>query len=271
MPSIQQPDGRWTHTFSASWLSSFATCPEQARQRYFNLTPYTSNDYTALGNGLHAAIERSLRVKMGEVDGVGFDDGALYGLDKLMEIEAEPGFTYKKWDKDSIRAQFLQHLKTFHDEIYPITKPIAVEQEFDLQLFEDTFREVRLRGFIDYIDAELGVIDWKTSGAPYKPWEKERYEKQPTAYAWAWEQLSGQPVDAMRYVVFVHGKSPQTFEVKRNDGHIEWLRRQALAAARLIEANLSVWPMVDTGWHCSPKWCSAWDTCRGQFLGREPW
>jgi hypothetical protein len=75
----------------------------------------------------------------------------------------------------------------------------------------------------------------------------------------------------MRYVVFVHGKSPQTYVVKRNDGHIEWLKRQALAAARLIEANLSIWPMVDTAGTARPKWCSAWDTCRGQFLGDNPW
>lgn len=264
MPSTQQPDGRWQHTFSASWLSSFATCPEQARQRYFNLTPYSVNDYTALGSSLHRAIEVSLQAKIdGQTPTI--EIARHVAAVKFAEIEAEPSFEYVKWTAESAAVQLDKHIVTFFDEVLPITKPVAVEKEFNLSLFEDTFREVRLRGFIDYIDAELGVIDWKTSGAPYKPWEKERYEKQPTVYAWA------ENTDAMRYVVFVHGKSPQTFEVKRNDGHIEWLRRQALAAARLIEANLSIWPMVDSGWHCSPRWCSAWATCRGQFLGDNPW
>lgn len=264
MPSIQLPDGKWTHTFSASWLADFAKCPEQARQRYLNLTPWTASDYNALGSSLHRAIEVTLQTK---IDGgePTIEAARTAAMETLERIEAESGYEAKKWSPESLRVQLDKHIVTFWDEVLPICKPVAVEKSFDLPLFEDTFREVRLRGFIDYIDAELGVIDWKTTGQAHKVWEKERYEKQPTIYAWA------ENTDAMRYVVFVHGKAPQTYEVKRNPGHIEWLRRQALAAARLIEANLSVWPMVDSGWHCSPKWCAAWATCRGQFLGEQPW
>jgi hypothetical protein len=264
MPSIQQPDGTWAHTFSASWLSGFATCPEQARQRYFKLTPYTASDYTALGNSMHRAFEATLQAKIDGLEPT-LDGARKAALEKFDSIEAEPGFEYKKWNRESALVQLDKHIVTFWDEVLPITKPVAVEKAFDLPLYDDPMRSIRLRGFIDYIDAELGVIDWKSAGSPYKPWEKERYEKQPTVYAWA------ENTDAMRYVVFVHGKSPQTFVVQRNDGHIEWLKRQALAAARLIESNLSVWPMVDTSWVCSPKWCDAWATCRGLFLGDQPW
>jgi PD-(D/E)XK nuclease superfamily protein len=264
MPSTQLPDGRWEHTFSASWLTNFATCPEQARQRYLKLTPFTANDYTALGNGMHRAFEVSLQAR---IDGreITQEEACAAALAKFEEIAAEPGFEYKKWTHDSAITQMYQHIETFWAEIMPIAQPLAVEKEFNLPLLNDTFRSINLRGFIDCVDAELGVIDWKSAGSPYKQWEKERYEKQPTVYAWA------ENTDAMRYVVFVHGKAPQTFVVPRNDGHIEWLKRQALAAARLIEANISVWPMVDSGWHCSPKWCNAWATCRGQFLGDQPW
>lgn len=272
MPSIQLPDGRWEHTFSASWLSNFAVCPEQARQRYFKISEYSVNDYTALGSALHAGIEAALIAKK-DGDGPTPGNAAEVSYATIERIEAEPGFEYKKWDHDSVRVQLSDHLATFWNEIYPILEPKAIEQEFNLALHTDGFRSINLRGFIDYVDTDpnMGVIDWKTSGSPYKSWEKERYEKQPTVYPWAWEQLTGVPCDEMRYVVFVHGKSPQTFTVPRNPGHIEWLKRQALAAARLIEANLSIWPMVDSGWHCSPKWCAAWDTCRGQFLGSNPW
>jgi hypothetical protein len=273
VPSIQLPDGKWQHTFSASWLSDFATCPEQARQRYYKISPFDPSDYNALGSALHKAIEVSLQAKIdGQVATI--EAARAAALETLERIEAEPNYLPKneKWPTpEALRTQLDKHIVTFFEEVLPITQPIAVEQEFDLPLYEDTYRSIRLRGFIDYIDAELGVTDWKTSGSPYKTWEKERYEKQPTVYAWAWSELTGQPVDEMRYVVFVHGKAPQTFTVKRNDGHADWLRRQALAAARLVEANLSVWPMVDSGWHCAPKWCAAWATCRGQFLGEKPW
>lgn len=264
MPSIQLPDGRYQHTFSASWISNFAQCPEQARQRYYKLTPYKASDYTALGSALHKAFEVTLQAKI-DGDSLSHADAFDVALKTAEQIIAEPGFEFKKWTPESLETQILQHLQTFFNEIVPIAQPLAVEKPFDLPLYEDSMRMIHIRGFIDYIDAELGVVDWKTSGQHYKQWEKERYEKQPTVYAWA------ENTDAMRYVVFVHGKSPQTFEVKRNDGHIEWFKRQSLAAARLIEANLSIWPMVDSGWHCSPKWCDAWATCRGQFLGDQPW
>jgi len=270
MPSIQLPDGKWQHTFSASWLSAFADCPEQARQRYYNLTKYSVNDYTALGSALHKAIEVSLQAK---IDGSAptLEAARKAALEQFAVTASEAGFEYKKWTPESALVQLDQHLVTFWDEIMPISKPVAVEAEFNLQLFEDIYREVRIRGFIDYVDAELGITDWKSSGSPYKPWEKERYEKQPTVYPWAWSQLTGEDHHDMRYVVFVHGKAPQTFVVPRNEGHILWLKRQALAAARLIETNLSIWPMNDTSWKCSPKWCSAWSGCRGLFLGDNPW
>ena len=264
MPSIQLPDGRYQHTFSASWISNFAQCPEQARQRYYKISPYSASDYTALGSALHKAFEVSLQERIDGREPL-IEDSLSAALEVVGLIEDEAGFEYKKWTPESLRTQVSQHLTTFWDEILPIAQPVAVEKPFDLPLYEDPQRTIRIRGFIDYVDAELGVVDWKTSGQHYKVWEKERFEKQPTVYAWA------ENVDAMRYVVFVHGKSPQTFEVKRNPGHIEWFKRQSLAAARLIEANLSIWPMIDTSWACSPRWCNAWATCRGQFLGDQPW
>ena len=45
----------------------------------------------------------------------------------------------------------------------------------------------------------------------------------------------------------------------------------ARSAGTLISADLPVWPLNMTGWHCAPKWCGAWATCRGRFAGPDPW
>lgn len=263
MPSHQDPTGVYHHTFSASWLEQFAKCAEQARYRYFRLLPSGANEYTALGAAVHRGIETFLRP-------VDPDDRTAEAWDaaiaKLAAVESEEGYVNGgKWDHSQMVELLRQHLHTFKEEVYPGLEPVAVEQHFEREFYVDNFRTISLRGDIDYIDAQLGVVDWKTAGSPHKPWEKQKYAVQPTVYSW----VAG--TDSMRYVVFVHNKPPQTYIVTRTDEDVAWLRYVCLAAARHIEAHLPVWALNDSGWWCSRKWCPVYanNMCKGAFMKEE--
>lgn len=272
MPSHQNPDGTWHHLFSATWLETYARCPEQGRQRYYKLNQEGPSDYIALGGAVHAGIEEGIRTILDADPCEGTNSDTVHhlyarswdaALGKLFQVEGELGYHGDKWDHGQLVDLIRQHLTTFYDEVYPTLKPVAAEQTFERELHSDPFRTISIRGSIDYIDEDLGVIDWKTAGNPHKPWEKQRFAMQPTVYSW----IAG--ADGMRYVVFVHNKKPQTYEVSRTEQHTEWMRFQALQAARLIESGLPVWTPNDQGWWCSAKWCPAWDNCKGMFIKEE--
>lgn len=266
MPSHQSPEGRWHHTFSASWLKDFATCPEKARRRYFGITPNVPTSYTALGSAVHAGIEYEIR---GLLDGTATDRDGMLGVafDTMTSIMGEPGYVGN--DKMPVRSLVEQHLDTFSGQTLPHLNPLVAEEKFDLELYADAFRTIRIRGAIDCVDRNLGVIDWKTAGSPHKQWEKQRYEVQPTVYTWAWNSLTGAQVDHMRYVVFIHDRGIQEYTVARSPEHVDWLKYQCVAAARMVESGLPVWTMNDSGWWCSKKWCAAWDQCKGSFVKEE--
>lgn len=260
MPSVQHGDGRWSHTFSASGLKSYLVCPEQGRRQYHKLMPWKSNEITTLGRAVHSGFEASLKEDLGPTPALrvaqhAFADGTL-----------EPGFEWVKYSPEQVALYIECHMASFYKEVRPKLGAVqAVEEPFDLPLHEDPFRTIRLRGIIDCVTAD-DVIDWKTAGSPHKVWEVERYAIQPTVYTWAWSQISGENRDALRYVVFVHGKGIQDYKVVRVPTAIEWLKFQAIQFARLIESDLPFWTMNDQGWHCAEKWCGAWSDCKGKYL-----
>jgi hypothetical protein len=266
VPSHQSPDGRWHHTFSASWLKDYATCPEKARRRYFNITAWHANSYTALGSAVHAGIEAALEPLVnGEVDPLGSAPafGAL--VTSLKTAANEPGYTGSMEYAEMLDLANVA-LEKFFDHTFPHMQPLVVEEKFDLPFYEDAFRSIRLRGAIDCVDRNLGIIDWKTAGSPHKVWEKERYEVQPTVYVWAWNKMHATNIDHMRYVVFVHNKGVQEYTVAPKEGAVDWLAFKALGAARHVESGLPVWATNDSGWWCSAKWCAAYEDCKGLFV-----
>lgn len=266
MPSVRNPDGTWVHTFSSSWMSTYAKCPEQARRRYFRLDPEGSSELTALGKAVHLAIEHMINQK---ADRRMLPAYQTFAKEEFVKATQVPGFQWVKYDQAACYTYISQHLTTFVDEILPGLQPVATEVPFDVEAYADVFRTVRFRGFIDYVDELTGITDWKTAGAPHKVWEKEKQDVQSVVYPWAWSILTKENDlhwRKLRYVVFLHGKGKQEYAIQRTVQHFEWLKHQALQAALLIEANLPHWTMNDSGWWCAEKWCSSWTNCKGKFL-----
>ena len=98
-------------------------------------------------------------------------------------------------------------------------------------------------------------------------WEKKRWDIQSTVYAFAAIQtgmIEPEPDGSTNFeFVVMHEDGVQRLVLARGPEHFAWLKSKVEALVLLIEAGLHTWPKQDNHALCSPKWCSAWDFCKG--------
>lgn len=184
--------------------------------------------------------------------------------------------TLKMTDGDMI-AEVDRLVHKWDTHVAPLVgEPLAVEHHFDIEwhrYFHPRFGEVviHLTGTIDCV-AKTQVWDWKTSGSKYKQWEKQRTAVQPTVYGWAAAQLGflDMPVDFTFAVLLRGSEDHQLVPVHRTERHMAWLFR---LVQPLIDLGLTAefgtdtpWPLNDTHFLCSEKWCPWWSICKGADL-----
>ena len=257
------------HTFRQSDLEAFYKCPHQFDLRRRNLLPRKETDATALGTSMHAGIEAVLRGECGLADGEQVAVEAWRALqDDVEYVQDKTAATVERKVRDCYGA--------WAQDVFPMLGgTVAVEHRFKVLLHSDQTRQLWLSGTIDYIDEALGLVDWKTAGRRYEEWEKRRFAIQPTVYSYAaWREglvdLDHLEMVPFTYAVMVKGRKQevQIVTVERGPQHWQWLTAQATRLANLIEAEVDAWPLNDQGWHCSPKWCTAWDSCKGGVLNQ---
>ena len=271
MSSRRLPDGRWEHRFRQSWLNTLSHCPEQARAQWlgeFDEDEHT--DSTALGTAVHAGIEVCLQEQADGQGPLDVDDCVEVAR---MELERIGEWKYTKYPYKRVPELAEKLVTTWYDHVRPHVRPSLVEHHFSHALHEDTKRVILVSGTIDCVDDDLLVWDWKTGSRPYEPWEYQRWAVQPTAYTWAIAQ-EFEAVDRrgpwwFRYAILRTDGEVQYLKVRRGEPHVEWLRKQALAAAELIEQGLDAWPLNDAGWWCSDKWCPKFAECKGAVMAED--
>jgi len=256
-----------------SWLGTLAMCPERARQDMLGISESTESSNTAIGTSVHYGIEQCLIEQMETGDPLPKSETICASLEEWFRKEQE----VVRWNHKVDECVKIIELNTsaWWDEVRQDIKPIAVEHKFELPLVVDHKPEIWLQGTIDCIqEFPRPIVDWKNPGRkPSDDWEKKRWSVQAAAYTWAVSAMADnnltEPLD-FEFVYLVKGKVHRTTV---NAGPAEWASLVALArsAGTLISADLPVWPLNMVGWHCAPKWCGAWSTCRGRFAGPDPW
>lgn len=182
-------------------------------------------------------------------------------------------------------ARFAEH--TLH-----VLDPFATEVPFKVTIYEDEQMVIEITGTIDYLDQSLGLTDWKTASRRYQPWEYRRWAVQPTFYTLGLRELvqTGElrapeqwhmphptytgPTDTFLYAVYddngTKAGPPQLVQVTRDptwDAHLVDVLKPIADQVRLTnEGHLEGWPKRDQHALCSPKWCPAWDTCKGRHV-----
>lgn len=277
------PDGRRLWVLSQSQLKQIDVCPERGRLTLLGEMPRYSTDSTALGHAVHEAIEACLT---DVIDG--FGPWALRDMIDvaIMSFEEEMADPTSRWVKvktsPTIHAQLGRCLTTWYELVLPTLDPFAVEVNFGpLTIHEDESRVIQVLGQIDYVDAQTGLADWKTTGREWIEWEHKRWDVQPTLYTAAFYAYWGDPLAKLPppisddfefpapwtwHVLNVDG-SYQRIETTRSFADWDWLTDRCLVVAKQLEGQLEHWPLNDTSALCSPKYCGAWDTCKGAHFG----
>lgn len=106
----------------------------------------------------------------------------------------------------------------------------------------------------------MTIVDWKTSA---RRWAKDQAERnlQPTAYLYAWRQLTGTN-PAMRFDVVVKNKTPvvEKYETTRTADRFQRMVELAKRVEKMIAAEH--WLPNETGMYCSgcayQEACKAW-------------
>lgn len=135
--------------------------------------------------------------------------------------------------------------------------------------------EVIMRGTPDLIRRTAHgseIIDWKTAG---KNWDKHKMSSQFQRIAYPWMDIEDGGVMAW-FTYWVYDRTAKWW-VKHpappiRDEEIYALVAQTMAVAgSMIEHTWTYSPTGqgwggERGWHCSPKYCNAWNACDGRHL-----
>lgn len=248
---------RHIHYFSQSLLNTFQQCPEKARHELLGDVPRVESPKMALGTAFHAAAEHRLKHPAATLD-----EAAELLVDTfenrtyLSEFKEEPGL-----DKEWARKRGVSALSGWWDDILPQLKPRLVEHSFEYLLHSDAQRVIYMKGTIDLVNEDGVVWDWKTSGSERKAWKDNRGSVQAAAYTKA------VGVNKFNYCV-MHEKGIQVVDLWQDDRHWDWLRDISMSLALLVEANLPVWPRIDTDWWCNTTWCPVFASgqCKGVYF-----
>lgn len=266
-------------SFRQSTLTDLDECPERGRLVLSNEMPRIETDAAAVGTSVHAGIEWLLGSLNFNTDGVEHAIFVACGeFDRICQME---NFQWKKYTGvpqcvKMIRAAIMSWVQSTVEFDWD---PIGMEIGFkDILLFEDEDRRITIEGTIDYFDAALGPWDWKTTsdGRKYQrgfggdSWKLDRWNIQSTVYTKALVELGFlDPEGPWQFtfggLVLPSGTwTPHT--VTRTAGDHEWLTQKCLVWADMMTAGLEHWPMTDNQALCSPKWCPAWDQCKGKHV-----
>lgn len=272
----------WVHAFSQSFISGMQKCPEETRAKWAGEIPRTYTDSTALGESMHEGIQYLLLDKRdgGGAHGADLDTAIQVALHHLDGLE----WKYTKISKAFMYERLPQMVGAFAEHVLPTVEPAQVELPFRVPLYRGRHRTIYVCGTMDCIDTDGEPWDWKSASSEHEVWEHQRWATQPTVYtyaAWAMgEGLHELELPAFwdppnmgerlfHYGVVMHDASVQTYDVWRDQGHVQWLKQQCSQIAWLIEHNVKPWVLNDGGWWCSEKWCGKWDTCKGAHVPVE--
>ena len=256
-----------------SWLGTLSMCPERARQVWTGSCVETDSSNTVLGSAVHYGLEQCLTEQIETGSPLSEADTT----DAAMTYWDEGSAGDMRWNHKRNEPPIIiqKNVSAWYEQVLPELRPIAVEYEFERPLVLDHKPEIWLRGTIDCIqEFPLPILDWKNPGRkPRDDWEKKRWSVQAAAYTWAVASDSQNALTEPLPFEFVHLVKGEVHRTLVDFGPAEWASLVALArsAGTLINADLPVWPLNMTGWHCSPKWCAAWSSCSGRYAGLDPW
>ena len=261
-PSNQS--GKKPH-FSSSQLNMLSKCGEQWRRRYIEndkLPPVVS---MLKGTAIHYGAELNFRQKIEtrkDLSKENIVEIAVSKFESEFENQTSLSDTEASQGKNKLLHNMTQEvvdMAAVHaEEQAPDYQPLKVEQEFRVEIDGCSHD---LLGYIDLIDDQNRVVDFKTSRA--KPSRGVADDSlQLTGYAAHLVNQGVYPVN-VRLDYLTSGKKGVTrtaLDSTRDVKDLKTLGRRVDMAAKMVKAGTFM-PAMPGSWWCSSTWCGYWNTC----------
>ena len=245
---------------SASQVQAYLACPLQYRFRYVDRLPKPWRaGALAFGTSVHSAVEWFHRERLAGRSPTGdavldvfSADWYAQGLELLVLREGESQASLADKGRGMLRCYVAEATQA----------PAAVEQRCEVDLVDPETGEdleLRLRGFIDLVEADGTGVDLQTAGRTVNANDLERH-LQLTIYALA-VFLEHQKIPALRLDLLMKTQRPrlERLPTSRTVEDLSWVARLVQQVAFAIESG-HFFP--SPSWRCSEceyfAHCQAW-------------
>ena len=202
-------------------------------------------------------------------------DGLLNERDGSFDLDSLA--SRKRVDK-SVEEALLANVR-WHEQVVPVLdlapgEEMLVEQRVTKQLGTlPDGRAVWFGGTADLVlPRRAEIVDWKTAG---RGWDQSKADFTPQATYYSW--LYG-IYNHTYWVWNRRAKEWSGYTTSRTEEQVDSALRVAWQVARqMADGTLTASPLQDTfgkvsrGWHCSAKFCGAWDICEFKYLPDNVW
>lgn len=256
-----------------SWIGDHLICPERSRLGLIMPEFRTGSDATAIGTGLHSAIEWALN-SFPNAGAINYDEFINYAQEQVAIELSKPNLKLTKVSDKPIEP-------TVNAMAHSWLTEIATEVEwggttelgfrYPTGLLAENGYEIWYEGTIDYIDSNGSIWDWKTAGRKYFANEKQNKAYQPTVYCQfaKVKGYSSSDTQSFRFGVMLRQEKSQAqvVEITRTESDYRWLNHQVQTIVNnsLRASVTKPWTMNDQGVLCSATWCDYWSVCKGAF------
>lgn len=253
-------------TISVSQVNAYLACPLKYRFQYVDKLPRPWRVAAmAFGSSVHAAVEWFHRERLAG------RQPELAAVLKVFDADwyaqnVEPLVFSERESKDALAEKGRAMLQIYVESVNG-TKPVAVEQPFELDLADPETGEVldvRLRGVIDLVEEDQTLVDLKTAGRTLEQGGLERH-LQLSTYALAFLLQHG-VIPKLRLDMLLKTAKPrlERHPTTRSVEDLGWTARLIREVAFAIETE-HFFP--NPSWRCTEceyfahcqQWRGTWD------------
>lgn len=252
-----------------STVGSWLLCPGRvmhSQDEGFNRVP---SEPMLFGTVVHNMIEAHLL------------GGSANAADALWKAQADDEFNLMEYASDHAVEYLLDGTTMAYERWLdhvlprlPDEQPVYVEQKMQRPLAElEDGRVIWVQGTPDvgYSDR---ILDWKTAGRGWKEnsngQSKGSFGAQAPTYLW----LDGRGLKTFTFYVYDRSKDEwgeyitqwDSSQLSANLLTIEGIGRAIAAGVVYYTPSSDTFGKVQRGWHCSPKYCGAWEICAGKDM-----
>ena len=253
-------------TISISQVNTYLACPLKYRFQYVDKIPRPWRVAAmAFGSSIHAAVEWFHKERLAA------RNASLEGVLQVFEADwyaqnVEPLVYSDRESQDFLAAKAKAMLQLYVESTNG-TKPVAVEQPFELELADPATGEVwdvRLRGIIDLVEEGETLVDLKTAGRTLEAGGLERH-LQLSTYALAFLLLNGR-IPALRLDMLLKTTKPrlERHPTTRSLEDLSWTAQLIREVALAIQTE-HFFP--NPSWRCTE--CEYFAHCQ-QWRGYQP-